>query len=84
MPEDDAQRPIAHDAARIGIVEPFLHPHFGRDEAGVKHPVEDEDRDIHVVETRTEHRDDRDNQHQKREGDDGIDDTAEDRLHDIA
>ena len=73
---------IAHDPAGIGIVEPLLHLDLGRDQPGVEHPADDADRDIHVAEAGAEHRDDGDDQHQEREGDDGIDEAAEHRLHD--
>ena len=49
-------------------------------QAGIEHPADDADGDVHVDEAGPEHRDDGDDEDQEREGDDGVDEPAEERC----
>lgn len=62
------------------IIELLLNEHFAAHQPGIKDPPHHADCDVHVDEARTEHRHDRDDDHQKGKGQNEIDDPSKHEI----
>ena len=78
--QDDACVGVAHHPRGGRVVAGLLHADFAAQQAGVEHPADHADGDVHVGEPGPEHADDHDHQDQEGEGDHRIDEALEQRV----
>ena len=80
MPEED---PRVGQPAGLGgehVVAPLRYQHLAADDARVRNPADERDRDVDAARPRTEHEDERDDQDVERKRDDDVDEPVGERI----